>query len=277
MNRTSTSFPALLLGLFFFCYSISGFYYIAVFSKPVRPFPDESIVIEKKEKEIAVPKTVADIVTPEREVQTYIPPAPSASPPSLSQVAYPKPSPEPAPTPLPTEISVSANVTYSTSTIYYDIYGLTENELRAEMSAKGPSYSDGKRYDGFTSRYYTWKYFPAWDGKNCYPNEVYVTVGIKMTLPQWMWYINGGESLKTKWTNYMNVLIYHESGHVDINIRGADDLYQRLINAGPYPNCGQLDTALHQIANTFYNDIGIQNEAYDAITNHGETQGAVFP
>lgn len=278
MSRSSTSFPALLLGLFFFCYFVSGLYYFFVFSEPIRPFPDESVVVLTKEIS-ATPLPVLRTETKpqtQKQIAVYVPPAQPVSVPEPN-IAYPYFIPAPLPSPEPAGTAPNGNITYSTSTIYYDIYGLTENELRAEMDAKGPASSNKEKYDAYTSRYYEWNYFTAWDGKNCYPDEVRVTVGIKMTLPRWVWYASAQESLKTKWTNYINILTFHESGHVEINARGAQDLYQRLINAGPYPDCKQLDTTLHQVAQTFYNDIKIENEAYDANTNHGVSQGAVFP
>lgn len=284
MNRDSSSFPSLLLGLFFFCYFISGFYYLYVFSKPASVFPDESIVFEKKNTHTASSSPlityVADASLGEKEIIVGVAPTVSYS---KSQPTESQSVPTPASEALPSLPSVSAQtvrsggVTYSSSTIYYDIYGLTENELRAEMNAKGPLYSDGKRYDAFTSRYYTWNYFSTWNGKNCYSDEIYVTVGIKITLPQWMWYASAQEPLKSKWTHYIDILTLHENGHVAINAQGAEDLYQRLINAGPYSSCPLLDAALHGITSTFYNDIKLKNEAYDAETSHGKTQGAVFP
>ena len=151
---------------------------------------------------------------------------------------------------------------------YYDIVGSTEDELRAELNAKGPVGYDGQRGDATT----WWSIRWTWPGQGtffCTLNAPTVTYQITVVFPRWNAPSNAAPPLISKWNNYEQALGEHEKGHVDFVVAH----YPAVSAAIEGATCSTAEAA----AQNALQPIRQHDIDYDAQTNHGATQGAHFP
>jgi predicted secreted Zn-dependent protease len=133
--------------------------------------------------------------------------------------------------------------------VTYAISGDTEETLRGEMKRRGP-----RGYHGYTEWFFTW---------NCRDISVTCTV----TMPRWE-HDAADPGLKSKYCDYWNRLARHEQGHVDIvtgNLAAARSGVQKM-------DC--IKAAL--VFTRMMKKVSAESEKYDADTDHGVKQGAVF-
>jgi predicted secreted Zn-dependent protease len=160
---------------------------------------------------------------------------------------------------------------------YYEIQGTTAKELRQEMNLSGPLDKGEKRYDAETKWHVRWQY---WFGKNryeCWINRVTTEVEVIFTFPKWKRSKKISGDLEQQWLNYMKALQEHENGHKEFGINAAKEIEGRLMSLRPLRSCNALENMANSIANQIIDKyIKIQIE-YDRRTDHGRTQGAVFP
>ena len=140
---------------------------------------------------------------------------------------------------------------HDTKVEYYEIYGSTVEQLRQQMSKKGK-----EGYFGYTSYRINWKGAKA---------EVKITV----LMPRWK---NQGASasMRKKWFDFWNALALHEQGHVDSvwkYVRQTRSTIEENHLSGNEANKRWKQCVA---------DINAEFKEYDAETDHGVTQGAVF-
>jgi predicted secreted Zn-dependent protease len=80
---------------------------------------------------------------------------------------------------------------------------------------------------------------------------------------------NDTQELIDAWNRYIDALAVHESGHVDIVMNNLADL-KAQIAASTCETYGD-------VAQAWLDNVNQASADYDTTTNHGETQGAVFP
>jgi len=153
-------------------------------------------------------------------------------------------------------------------TNYYNIQGLTENDLRQQMNTLGPTDSYG-RHDAYTKWDITWS-------KPC---NGLPSVGVKIvfTYPKWLKPDNPDSNLDSKWTRYIEALKNHESGHQDIATRATQEIMDTLYGLPISSNCIEHNQQVINLGNEIINKYKQEEVQYDTTTNHGRTQGAVFP
>jgi predicted secreted Zn-dependent protease len=133
--------------------------------------------------------------------------------------------------------------------VTYAISGDTEETLRDEMKRRGP-----RGYHGYTEWFFTW---------NCRDISVTCTV----TMPRWE-NDAADPGLKSKYCGYWNRLARHEQGHVDIVTRNLDAA-RSAVQKMDCVKAGRLFTQMIK-------KVSAESEKYDADTDHGAGQGAVF-
>ncbi len=153
-------------------------------------------------------------------------------------------------------------------TNYYNIQGLTENDLRQQMNTLGPTDSYG-RHDAYTKWDIIWS-------KPC--NELpFVRINIVFTFPKWIKPGNPDSNLDSKWTKYIEALKNHESGHQDIATGATQEIMDALYSLPFSNNCVEHNQRVINLGNEILDKYKQQEVQYDISTNHGRTQGAVFP
>ncbi|HEY7268257.1 MAG TPA: DUF922 domain-containing protein [Dehalococcoidia bacterium] len=171
---------------------------------------------------------------------------------------------------------VRLNETVTRST--YSVDGVTVPEIRShlvnEAAAGG---SDGKRYDGLTTWAVHWTFRYDHGGAACSLANATIDVSIDVRLPRLSDAAVIAPDILDRWQAYAAALEAHEMGHVDRESAVIDGLKDAFESAGPASDCSSLGDALNSLGNDYVQQVRIADAAYDAETNHGQTQGAVFP
>lgn len=145
------------------------------------------------------------------------------------------------------------------------------------MNRKGIHWTDGKIYDGFTTWFVKWEYKYSSIPGQCLLNYVDVSVEVEYTLPKCAWRFLHGSEARRKWLKYIEALEKHEQGHGNFGISAARDIEKALLEIGSRSQCNMLDANASAIANKILVEYRKKQIEYDSETNHGRTQGAVFP
>jgi len=192
---------------------------------------------------------------------------------SVTLLAGPIASETPAITLTPAQ---TLNVTVQVERKTYPIYGATEIELRKELDAKGIKDSFG-----------TWDAYAAWDlgwthdyiitEESCSTDKIAVVVVLTYTLPEWNAPADAPQELKDHWEEYMKAVAVHEEGHRKIAVEAGEELYRSLVAMPPQYNCNILKKKTDLLGKTILNLYNQKDIVYDLLTDHGETQGAIFP
>jgi predicted secreted Zn-dependent protease len=160
---------------------------------------------------------------------------------------------------------------------YYDIHGSCENDLLRELKQKGIAWGDGKKYESVTSWHVKWNYGYTADAQTCSADSYQVTVDIVFRYPKWTPMENAPRSLADKWDNYMKHLIVHENEHRDMALAAAAELSHAVSEIPPAKTCTELDRVVRNLSRARMNKLNDDERHYDEATNHGATQGAIFP
>jgi predicted secreted Zn-dependent protease len=143
-------------------------------------------------------------------------------------------------TALPAEAKPKVTVT----TEYYTVTGSTIEELRQQMTDKGP-----KGFWGYAEWRVNWS------------STCNVNLRITYTYPRWANREKASPKLRARWDRFIANLITHEKGHGTHGRNAAAEIDKTACAKDPVG-----------IAKRWSN----QDVIYDRKTNHGETQGAVF-
>lgn len=165
----------------------------------------------------------------------------------------------------------------STADHYYKIYGNTVWDLRSQMSQCGPK-QDGESFDAVTYYYINWNYLYQYqaDG-SCQIKNVAVGVKVDIYYPGWQRPNNPDFVVVERWDSYMKNLIIHEEGHRQIAFEGAQQILDKLNSIPESDDCQQIENQANTESVAITDAVAARQKSYDDTTNHGETQGAVFP
>ena len=193
----------------------------------------------------------------------------------FAAACVPLPTPAHTPAPGPTN-SVTATQSANQAAIehaqiiYYDVTGSTASELRASMNelrTKDP-YDNNHPVDAYTDWYISWNW-PGYGTNNCDLSAASVTYSIKVSLPRWNAPANTSPELIAKWETYIQLLTFHEKGHVDNVVNNYLSVKIAIQGATCSTAEAEAQRALESLRKF--------DSSYDSETKHGETQGAVFP
>lgn len=183
--------------------------------------------------------------------------------------------------PTPTAPAMAYPITFSShlKIVTYPVAGRSEQTLSQSLNAQAmsdPNDPDGKFYaktDWFLSA--AWNYQPT--SRGCEVGDGSVTLAMTMTLPALSSSVGMPTDLLSHWTTFISNTITHESGHVKLSEQGARTYQHDLGNFQPASDCTAIQPQLSGLFNRASAAIRKANVDYDAQTNHGESQGAVFP
>ncbi len=162
--------------------------------------------------------------------------------------------------------SSSAGEAYTIPTpkiLYYQIRGSTETDLAKEIQSKGPN-----GYAGYTNWYIRWGW-PGFGHEECDLSKAWITAKVSVTLPEWNPPAGVSTDLINNWMEFSQALYRHEMGHVG-NITGSLPRIQKAIQGS---DCITADSA----ANAVLDKMRGWDVQYDDRTDHGRTEGAIFP
>ena len=162
-------------------------------------------------------------------------------------------------------------------TEYYEIRGGSERELRNQMLQHGVTWEDGKRYDSLTSWYWTWDYGTGHTGQTCSADDFSITLEIKLRLPKWVRTDEASQSLVDKWEGYVKNLTLHENGHREMALDAAAHFAGAVARLPHALNCADRDQRVRTLSHELMAQLNAAQQDYDVATDHGASQGALFP
>jgi predicted secreted Zn-dependent protease len=197
-------------------------------------------------------------------------PSPTPAPTAPAPTATPLPSPQPIPLPSPLP-----GVSVASKTRYYDVAGLSTVQLVDAMEQWAASNSPDGYWAGTR---FTWD--AHWDFRlsgTCRLAGASVSVRTFMTLPRWSIPADAPAYLVMHWKRFMEALTLHEGGHVAQGIRTGNEILLALKSVPRAATCDRLVSALQRTFDRVKEAGEARNTEYDRVTDHGRTQGAVFP
>lgn len=159
----------------------------------------------------------------------------------------------------------------------YTIEGTTAQDLRREMTTKGPQGTGGRRFDGYTRWYVSWRYQYKNTGSGCAIASVTTDVKTTITLPQWRNENRADGATRALWSRYLTALDLHEQGHRRHGVDAANEIDVAIAAMPPAGSCDALGTNANALGMRILQKYQQRDLDYDRDTNHGATQGARFP
>ena len=154
---------------------------------------------------------------------------------------------------------------------YYVVSGDDPQAVRRSMNERRTRDPiDGKPYDARTDVSYRYRAPARADGTGCDPAAAVFTHAIRMTLPKLAEPTRLKPAERLDWERYMTQLVAHERNHALIGLRGGIELEKRFKAA---PDCKLAKAA----ADAGSAAMAAAHLQYDAKTQHGVLEGAVYP
>ncbi len=158
---------------------------------------------------------------------------------------------------------------------YYDIEGRSESDLLRAM-LRGAPLSEGTRYFGLTSTEVRYTFRTLTTSTSCNLTDVEVELRVLTTLPRWQPPSGTTYDVERKWRSFDRALQIHENGHKQFALEEADMIH-RALRSLRTPSCSTIDDEARAITTRIRDTYLRRHLAYDARTDHGTTQGAVWP
>ena len=119
-----------------------------------------------------------------------------------------------------------------------------------------------------------------WDYRlsgKCRLTAASVSVRTVMTLPRWSIPADAPTYVVTRWKRFIEALTLHEDGHVAQGIQTGNEILVALKTVPGAATCKRLVSVLQRTFERSKELGEARNTEYDRVTDHGRTQGAVFP
>ena len=165
----------------------------------------------------------------------------------------------------------TAYTSTSMSVKHYDIRGVTADELRREIDAKGP---EGFWGTASTRIRYRFTLRPTQEG--CAVDKVDVTADSTVRLPQWSNRHEGSVPVQDWWDRAYRSLDHHERGHVRISLDGARELERSVRATPPRPSCEETQADAERRGTAMLRETDRLQKAYDRETNNGRDQWSPY-
>lgn len=176
-------------------------------------------------------------------------------------------------------VVVNAEPVISQSTQYYSIVGSSVDQLRAEMSSKGPlDPNSGRQVWAKTKWYVNWRldYTPIGE-KGCAVSAAHVTLKIEFLYPQWMNRDNAGPQLRAQWDRFFQSLVAHENMHARHGIAAAQQLQSELPKLYSRTDCQRLKDEAGQRGRDIVRNYSNADIRLDQRTDNGRKDGVTLP
>lgn len=160
---------------------------------------------------------------------------------------------------------------------YYTITGKTIDEIAYSLNTQTPVIYQGKKYHANTAWNVSWHFYWQESNNSCQITSVNTAVNVKFTMPKLVTYSSLNTAVKNKWDKYYFALINHENGHKNFGIQAANKIEKAILEMDKRNTCSELEKTANNLGYQIIKQYILEEQKYDQITNHGVTQGAVFP
>jgi predicted secreted Zn-dependent protease len=152
----------------------------------------------------------------------------------------------------------------------YEVRGRDHDALARSLNANGP-----RGFHGLTTWKIDYEFTTKREQGGCRVETVRVTVGGQILMPRWADESAAPPELQRRWNDYYAALKLHEDGHIQNGRDLALLVKERLMGLGTIP-CDGVNARAQSEFDRLYQNLKTRDQDYDARTNHGATQGAVF-
>lgn len=156
---------------------------------------------------------------------------------------------------------------------YYYIEGTSALVLTAEMGAKGPTGSDGRRHPARTSWDVQWRFRHNIHGDVCKMEKVAVSVGVTAVRPRWRDEAQAPASLQERWKRLVEAADRNETFHKQQAFEAGDRIEAALNNLQPTRTCQELTETANEVANGILLEHKKASREYDERTDYGRKNG----
>lgn len=163
-----------------------------------------------------------------------------------------------------------------TKTSYYAVFGNTKSQIAGQIHACSPVVSSGTRYAASTDYVINWTFkFQGDDNDNCRITTANVGISIGKILPSWQSTPTTSTDTQVAWNAFITNLSRHEEGHASLDRQYASQILSTLQSL-PSTSCTSIQAEANARAKAIIVQLDQANEQYDAVTQHGTTQGATL-
>lgn len=159
--------------------------------------------------------------------------------------------------------------------VYYDFRARSEQDILQAMIRQGPTW-EGQRYFGLTQSEVRYSYVRQESVTGCFLSNVSVQLKVTMTLPRWRPEAGVPYALERDWRQFERALRSHEQGHQRL-AEEESEMIRRMLIALRAPSCAGIDDLARQQATRIQDTYSGLNRNLDAQTEHGRSQGAIWP
>jgi predicted secreted Zn-dependent protease len=158
----------------------------------------------------------------------------------------------------------------------YTVRGSTAAAIREDMTAKSWVEKPGA-FDATVkpSLQWTWHYDPGAPG-GCALVSPMVNLKLSYWFPSWDPPEEAPAELKAQWAAYIDALQRHELGHRNVAVSAANAVLRAFQEGFSGPTCKEAEAAASVCIRGILAAHEDLQKRYDAVTNHGATQGAQF-
>lgn len=153
---------------------------------------------------------------------------------------------------------------------HYSVEGMSDAALARSLKANGPG-----GFHGLASWNVSFNYTTKKRSDACEIDAVRIKVSGEILMPRWTDESSAPPPLQERWRKYYAALKRHEDGHILHGKELALRVAERLMGIGAMP-CGQIQSLAQGEFQRTYNNQKTRDQEYDARTNHGKAEGAVF-
>ncbi|OGZ56234.1 MAG: hypothetical protein A3G60_01860 [Candidatus Ryanbacteria bacterium RIFCSPLOWO2_12_FULL_47_9c] len=179
---------------------------------------------------------------------------PSAQAPNITQVTKP---------------AISYAITY------YDVSGLTKDEIKANMTqARKGTFLEG--HNGATTAEININFKRRQLADKCETVMDKFDLSLIYTYPRLTSLPSVSSGIAAAWNTFIAALKVHEEGHAKIEVERANILFQKLLSLPEYKTCEEFDQTYDVATNTHEEETKLIGAQYDKDTQGGRLQGISF-
>lgn len=159
--------------------------------------------------------------------------------------------------------------------VHYDVEGATVDELAQGLRQRGPM-TAGERFYARTEWTINAEYSWVERDTGCTIENPVVRVAITITMPRWRAARGAPPELLGAWNRFIAALDAHERNHARLATEAAEAVRWELATLR-FPHCTNAETRARQRVADVIEVYNERNRQYDVQTQHGVTEGAVWP
>ena len=179
---------------------------------------------------------------------------------------------------LATPAVAQSNIRLDKNVVYYDVRGMTDDEIARSLRRDAPRELDG--FQGEANFVFSWTYNYDRVGERnrqpaCRVKNARVEIKIVVTLPRHRSIGRAPDSVETTWTTFAEALEAHELNHAEDFERIGREIPDALDGiTGP---CSRIEDIANAEGMDYVDRAQRAADDYDSTTNHGASEGTVFP